>query len=329
MKTYAKTGDSSLARLLRRKGSRDLEIIRHAPAWADIRISQAAIRFHGEDELQAPHRPWLWMTGQAESVNYADTVELPTGIEEYIFAGRDSRHEERELQVDIAYEFDDDQLIHLIRAGLFSGSFEMPEALRQGTIQVPVLTDLFYERIQPDTRLEDVVCFITITNRYDVQVSLEKDGLDLAGLFESVPQGHKSAGIQSREVPEPVHEVIEEQSALHMEYVDLPEEPVSSQEDLYMDFQRELELYDRKQASLHLNEEIKKTIEEIVPDFEASMQKEQPAEREIDDPMEQPDHPFVKGQKEEEERKESVLEQVLQTGREEEDEVEDEYFNEL
>lgn len=135
-----------------------------------ININSARIIHGGADEF---YRPYLKMSGNVNSlrgsfINKVTEMHFP--------------QDKNQPEVDIRYDFTDDELAQLCQKGLFDKGFQLPELLTNNNgFEIPIVCDIC------SVKNTDVpLLFVNVKHQFNIDVNSETTGYDLVAYFEDV-----------------------------------------------------------------------------------------------------------------------------------------------
>ncbi len=147
---------------------------------ADVLIKNAYIEYFTEQD-STPHMPYLMIYGQVQSMR----GDFPFDVGELTFdAGGETVH--------CLYRFTDNQVIDLIRKGLYHPGFKVPDILLNNQIEVPITCRI--RAVAPSRKNMDnpdnrpvVIVFSEISNPHSILLTKDNSGYDLSDNFEPLP----------------------------------------------------------------------------------------------------------------------------------------------
>ncbi|GAA1100359.1 hypothetical protein GCM10009642_43570 [Nocardiopsis metallicus] len=144
------------------------------PATVGVLVDTIELAHHGPDHK---YRPYLHGIGEIRTIALPEG--MPHGLTELTYPVGSE-------QIDVFYEFDDAQLVHLAQKGYFQPGFRVPDGRVTGVEwELPAEIDAVV--LSPDLGVDGgqwPVVFAHVHRRGDLPASLETSGYDLAAYFD-------------------------------------------------------------------------------------------------------------------------------------------------
>lgn len=144
------------------------------PATVGVLVDTIELAHHGQDQK---YRPYLHVIGEMRTIALPEG--MPHGLTELTYPVGSE-------QIDVFYEFDDTQLVHLAQKGYFQTGFRVPDGRVTGVEwELPAEIDAVV--LAPDPGVDGgqlPVVFAHVHRRGDLPASLETSGYDLAAYFD-------------------------------------------------------------------------------------------------------------------------------------------------
>lgn len=177
MKTPAYLASNHYAAVAKNEFPERVETFRNIDCVVEGEVLQASLRQHPpvDENMQ---RPYLWMRLR---INQA-RGDFPYNMEPDI-QGQDGP----ERVVDVRYEFTDSQLSNLAAKGLFNPGFSIPNSLFENYLHIPMQASMMIVHPDPQSESQVAIPFFYPENIYDLEVTQESMGVDLAAAFENQP----------------------------------------------------------------------------------------------------------------------------------------------
>lgn len=159
-----------------REGS-SAQMLSAMPCTATVRMQGAHIE-HREASIN--HRPYLRMRGGVVNLDFADQENsiasaLPYGISDVTFTSKSAQ------MAEVVYEFDDDQLQHLVRRGYFTEGFDVKsDVVKDQDYLLPMTADVLVLDPLESDGIPHV--FVSLHDVDELIVTAEMTGYDLADL---------------------------------------------------------------------------------------------------------------------------------------------------
>ena len=162
-------------RALRSRGVPSTELSDQA-CLLHVFIDSATLEHHGPDRS---YRPYLYLTGELRAVvpdpEATDQPAWPHGISAITFVPATGE------TVCGFYEFDDEQLVSLVRKGYFWSGFEAPATITGFEWELPATVDLGI--VDPVNDLDVPLVSTSVHDISSLEVDLANSGYDLASYF--------------------------------------------------------------------------------------------------------------------------------------------------
>lgn len=142
-------------------------------AVLNVLVDEASLGHHGEEKQS---RPYLHLGGSLLAVRPKEALSYD--IDELTF---DLGHAER---IDAYYEFDDAQLVELVRKGYFSPGFQAPADLVDVEWELPATVDVLILAPSGEGPDNAPSVFVDVKDAADLRVDLQSSSYDAAYYFE-------------------------------------------------------------------------------------------------------------------------------------------------
>lgn len=144
------------------------------PATVGVLVDTIELAHHGQDRK---YRPYLHVIGEMRTIALPEG--MPHGLTELTYPVGSE-------QIDVFYEFDDAQLIHLAQKGYYQTSFRVPDGRVTGVEwELPAEIDAVVLAPDPDVDGGQLpVVFAHVHRRGHLPANLETSGYDLAAYFD-------------------------------------------------------------------------------------------------------------------------------------------------
>lgn len=152
---------------------------RNVSCNAGIYPSSVFIDFRSVFDRNAPHRPYLHITGECRSLSKADGTAFYGNVSEITFG------ESKGIPVDFFYDFSDDELADMTKLGLYRRGFRCPDIIRDSELAMPVTCSL--RIIEPQDENDLPVIFADIDSRNFIETTSQQCGYAFGEYFEPAP----------------------------------------------------------------------------------------------------------------------------------------------
>lgn len=140
--------------------------------------STAAGLYYGNKDNM--HRPYLQLSGHISSI----AGNFPCDVGEITFG--DNTVDNPGPDVTFQLEFNQDELAHLCKKGLFTKAFTCPDIFIDNEFTMPLSCKCKY--IEPTDKSDVPLLFVDIKNQHNIQMNAFDTGYALADYFENVSQ---------------------------------------------------------------------------------------------------------------------------------------------
>lgn len=175
MKILAQSIFGNVARLAKTR-YQELDSNKDIPCWGDVFVEDVNLLYGNETH---DHRPYLKLRGYVNRL-YG---EFPYGITEVDFGLGDIG--EAKPDVELNYNFTDDELAILAQKGLFNKGFEIPAVLTEQEFkELPLECDVL--SVPPERQGDVPLLFIGINSAYEIPLNSKNSGYELTGYFDKI-----------------------------------------------------------------------------------------------------------------------------------------------
>ena len=144
----------------------------HVQSMALVNVEDAWLEFRS---MRSRFRPFLCLTGVVDRVK----GDFPCGVGEVSL--RDAENRGASSRVRVNYEFCDDELISLVKAGLYSDEdFALPMRVRRNVYELPWLVKA---SVIPEREGDSPVVFVELVDQFDCVMTRDKCRYDLGKII--------------------------------------------------------------------------------------------------------------------------------------------------
>lgn len=218
MRIPGKTMDDHLADVARQFPEGSFTDMQDVECNADIYPSQAFLEFRTGFDRENPHRPYMHIMGECRGIRKADGTPLYGDVTELSF------EENAGIEVDVFYEFSDDELADMVKKGMYRRGFECPGIIRESELEIPVYCEL--RVVEPQFEGDVPILFANIEDRHTISIDEQSSGYTFGDYFEE---------------PRPNEDVFSDDFGIYGEYGDFEDEDMFGEDAPQTDLQEEQE----------------------------------------------------------------------------------------
>lgn len=173
-----KTMDDHLSSVAGRMSEWDVLDEKDIECIAGIHPTKAFLSFRNGFDEEFPNRPYLHIMGECHSLRRADNTPLYGNVNRVTF------NEDSKFDVDIFYEFTDEELSHLVMLGMYRRGFECPSLFSTGDVEIemPVYSEM--RVVEPQDVRGVPIIFMDIEDRHAIFTEAEHCGYTFGDYFE-------------------------------------------------------------------------------------------------------------------------------------------------
>lgn len=142
------------------------------PCEGDIYASSVFLGANSWYDKENPGRPYMCIIGECRSIK----GRLPYEVTELTF------EEGKGIDVDIYYEFSDDELANMVKKGLFKPGFKCPEEMYSNVLEMPITCNFTVVAPQTDTNVP--ILFADIANKQHIVTNSKDCGYTFGDYFK-------------------------------------------------------------------------------------------------------------------------------------------------
>lgn len=218
MRIPGKTMDDHLADVARQFPEGSFTDMQDVECNADIYPSQVFLEFRTGFDRENPHRPYMHIMGECRGIRKADGTPLYGDVTELSF------EENAGIEVDVFYEFSDDELADMVKKGMYHRGFECPDIIRESELEIPVYCEL--RVVEPQFEGDVPILFANIEDRHTISIDEQSSGYTFGDYFEE---------------PRPSEDVFSDDFGIYGEYGDFEDEDMFGEDAPQTDLQEEQE----------------------------------------------------------------------------------------
>lgn len=218
MRIPGKTMDDHLADVARQFPEGSFTDMQDVECNADIYPSQVFLEFRTGFDRENPHRPYMHIMGECRGIRKADGTPLYGDVTELSF------EENAGIEVDVFYEFSDDELADMVKKGMYHRGFECPGIIRESELEIPVYCEL--RVVEPQFEGDVPILFANIEDRHTISIDEQSSGYTFGDYFEE---------------PRPSEDVFSDDFGIYGEYGDFEDEDMFGEDAPQTDLQEEQE----------------------------------------------------------------------------------------
>lgn len=218
MRIPGKTMNDHLADVARQFPEGSFTDMQDVECNADIYPSQVFLEFRTGFDRENPHRPYMHIMGECRGIRKADGTPLYGDVTELSF------EENAGIEVDVFYEFSDDELADMVKKGMYHRGFECPDIIRESELEIPVYCEL--RIVEPQFEGDVPILFANIEDRHTISIDEQSSGYTFGDYFEE---------------PRPSEDVFSDDFGIYGEYGDFEDEDMFGEDAPQTDLQEEQE----------------------------------------------------------------------------------------
>lgn len=218
MRIPGKTMNDHLADVARQFPEGSFTDMQDVECNADIYPSQVFLEFRTGFDRENPHRPYMHIMGECRGIRKADGMPLYGDVTELSF------EENAGIEVDVFYEFSDDELADMVKKGMYHRGFECPNIIRESELEIPVYCEL--RVVEPQFEGDVPILFANIEDRHTISIDEQSSGYTFGDYFEE---------------PRPSEDVFSDDFGIYGEYGDFEDEDMFGEDAPQTDLQEEQE----------------------------------------------------------------------------------------
>lgn len=218
MRIPGKTMNDHLADVARQFPEGSFTDMQDVECNADIYPSQVFLEFRTGFDRENPHRPYMHIMGECRGIRKADGTPLYGDVTELSF------EENAGIEVDVFYEFSDDELADMVKKGMYRRGFECPGIIRESELEIPVYCEL--RVVEPQFEGDVPILFANIEDRHTISIDEQSSGYTFGDYFEE---------------PRPSEDVFSDDFGIYGEYGDFEDEDMFGEDAPQTDLQEEQE----------------------------------------------------------------------------------------
>lgn len=218
MRIPGKTMNDHLADVARQFPEGSFTDMQDVECNADIYPSQVFLEFRTGFDRENPHRPYMHIMGECRGIRKADGTPLYGDVTELSF------EENAGIEVDVFYEFSDDELADMVKKGMYHRGFECPDIIRESELEIPVYCEL--RVVEPQFEGDVPILFANIEDRHTISIDEQSSGYTFGDYFEE---------------PRPSEDVFSDDFGIYGEYGDFEDEDMFGEDAPQTDLQEEQE----------------------------------------------------------------------------------------
>lgn len=142
------------------------------PCEGDIYASSVFLGANSWYDKENPGRPYMCIIGECRSIK----GRLPYEVTELTF------EEGKGIDVDIYYEFSDDELANMVKKGLFKPGFKCPEEMYSNVLEMPITCN--FTVVAPQTDANVPILFADIADKQHIVTNSKDCGYTFGDYFK-------------------------------------------------------------------------------------------------------------------------------------------------